>query len=213
VRERLRAGHGTIRQRGPDYIAYAILDTLVDRYYPVAESLSERLDELEDPAMDADDPETLNRIHVIRRQVAVLRRVGWPQREAVGQMARERLPFVSDEVRTFLRDTEDHIRQVMELLDSLREISMGLTEIFLTNVSHRTNEIMKVLTLMASIFIPLTFIAGIYGMNFEYMPELDDRIAYPLVLGVMVLVAVAMIAFFLRQGWIGRSRRRRHRQD
>jgi len=209
VRARLRAGRGPIRERGPDYLAYAVLDTLVDRYFPVAENLSARLDELEDAAMEADDPETLNRIHVVRRQVTVLRRVGWPQREAVGRLVREPLPFVSDEVRTYLRDTEDHIRQVMELADSLKELAVGLTEIFLTHVSHRTNEVMKVLTLMASVFIPLTFIAGVYGMNFQHMPELDDRIAYPLVLAGMAAVAAAMVAYFRRRGWIGRSRRRR----
>jgi len=206
VRTRLRQGLGPIRRLGPDYLAYALLDTIVDHYYPVAERLSDELAELEEDALHADDPETLQRIHVVRRQVAVLRRIGWPQREAVGQLARSPQPHVSDEVRGYLRDTDDHIAQIMELVDSLREIAVGLTEVFMTQVSHRTNEIMKVLTIMASIFIPLTFMAGIYGMNFEHMPELDNRWGYPLLLGSMAAVGVGMLLYFRRRGWIGRRR-------
>jgi len=207
VRQRLREGVGPIRRSGPDYLAWALVDTLTDHYYPVAEQFSEELTDLEEDALEANDPETLTRIHRVRRQLAVFRRIGWPMREAVGRLARGKFPYVSDEARRYFRDTEDHLAQLMELGDSLREIAVDLTEIFMSQVSHRSNEIMKVLTLMASIFIPLTFIAGVYGMNFENMPELRAGVGYPLVLGVMVLVAVAMLVYFRRRGWLGRRRR------
>lgn len=208
VRQRLAEGVGPIRRQGPDYLAYALMDTLVDHYYPVVEALSSELTDLEDAALEADDPEVLTRIHRARRQVAIVRRIGWPQREAIRKLTNGRELHVSDEVRRYLRDTDDHIAQIMELADSLREIAVGLTEIFMTQVSHRTNEVMKVLTLMASIFIPLTFMAGIYGMNFEYMPELGSRRAYPLLLGAMAAVAGGMVWYFWRKGWIGRRRDR-----
>jgi len=206
VRKRIQEGIGPIRNEGPDYLAYALIDALVDHYYPVVEELSSELTSLEELAVEADDPEVLTRIHRVRRQVALVRRVGWPQREAVGQLARGPLPHVSVSVRGYFRDTDDHMAQIMELADSLREMAVGLTEIFMTQVSHRTNEIMKVLTLMASIFIPLTFMAGIYGMNFEHMPELHSRWGYPLLLGSMVAVAAFMLWYFRRRGWIGRRR-------
>jgi magnesium transporter len=176
VRERIREGIGPIRAAGPDYLAYALIDTLVDRYYPIVESLANELDDLEDRAVTSSpDPEVLERIHRNRRHLVVLRRVARPQREAVRELLAGESPFVSDEVRTFLRDTYEHVAQVVELADSSHEMSVGLMEIYLSNVGQRTNEIMKVLTLMASVFIPLSFVAGVYGMNFDYMPELHPR--------------------------------------
>ncbi len=205
VRERIHAGLGAIRKEGPDYLAYAMIDAMVDRYYPVAQRLSDGLEVLEDIVVDNPHPEVLARIHGLRRQLVVLRRVGWPQREAISALLRERTPFFGDATKVFLRDTHDHIAQIVELIDSSREMASDLAESYLSNVSHRTNEIMKVLTLMASIFIPLTFVAGIYGMNFENMPELNSRIGYFVVLGVMIILAVAMAIFFRRRGWIGAS--------
>lgn len=203
VRERIQAGLGAIRNEGADYLAYAMIDAMVDRYYPVAQHLSDRLEELQDIIVDQPHPDVLARIHVLRRQLVVLRRIGWPQREAINSMLREQTPFFSDRVKVFLRDTHDHIAQIVELIDSSREMASDLAEAYLSNVSHRTNEIMKVLTLMASIFIPLTFVAGIYGMNFEHMPELHPRHGYFLVLGVMSVLAIGMTVFFRRRGWIG----------
>lgn len=203
VRERIRAGIGAIRTEGPDYLAYAMIDAMIDRYYPVAQRLSDRLEELEDLVVENPHPEVLARIHGMRRQLVVLRRVGWPQREAISAMLRDQSPFFSDRVKVFLRDTHDHIAQIVELIDSSREMASDLAEAYLSNVSHRTNEIMKVLTLMASIFIPLTFVAGIYGMNFENMPELHSRNGYFTVLAVMAILGVGMTLFFRRKGWIG----------
>jgi magnesium transporter len=206
--ERLRVGVGPIWSEGPDYLAYALIDTLVDRYYPIAQALSERLEDLEDEPVDETASDTLRDIHCIRHELVVLRRVGWPQREAIHALLREHSPFMTEPVRLHLRDTADHISQIMELIDSTREMAVGLSELYLSNVSQRTSEVMKVLTLMASIFIPLTFIAGIYGMNFENMPELKRPWAYFAVLGVMAAAALGMIAYFWRRGWIASGRRR-----
>ena len=206
VRERIQAGIGAIRVQGPDYLAYALIDAMIDRYYPVAQNLSDGLEELEDVVVENPHPDVLARIHALRRQLVVLRRIGWPQREAVNAMLRQRSPFIGDQEKVYLRDTYDHIAQIVELIDSAREMASDLADAYLSNVSHRTNEIMKMLTLMASIFIPLTFVAGIYGMNFENMPELRSRNGYFLVLTIMLVVAVGMIAFFRRKGWIGSPR-------
>jgi magnesium transporter len=205
VRERIRAGIGPIRSSGPDYLAYALVDTLVDRYFPVVEDLSQELDELEDRVLADPDPEDLVRLHHLRRDIAVLRRVGWPQRETINDMVRSPSPFVSEDVRMHLRDTHDHISQITGRVDFCREVAVGLMDMYLSNLSHRQNEIMKVLTIMASIFIPLTFIAGVYGMNFEYMPELQRPGAYFVVLAVMVSAALAMIGYFRHRGWLGGS--------
>jgi magnesium transporter len=192
-----------MRREGPDYLAYALIDAMIDRYYPVAQSLSDQLEEVEDLVVENPHPEALARIHALRRQLVVLRRVGWPQREAISAMLREQTPYFRDETKVFLRDSHDHIAQIVELIDSSREMASDMAEAYLSNVSHRTNEIMKVLTLMASIFIPLTFVAGIYGMNFQNMPELQSRIGYFVVLGVMVAIAIVMVLYFRRRGWLG----------
>jgi len=209
VRQRLREGIGPIRSSGPDYLAYALIDTLIDRYYPIAERLAHDLEDLEEDAVSTSpDPNVLERIHHDRRLLVVLRRVGRPQREAVRDLATVESTFVDADVRTYLRDTLDHISQVIELADSAHEMSVGLMEIYLSNVGQRTNEIMKVLTLMASIFIPLSFIAGVYGMNFDHMPELHKSWGYPLALATMASVAAGLLLFFRRRGWIGRRRNR-----
>jgi magnesium transporter len=208
VRERLRAGGGPMRRLGPDYLAYALVDALVDRYYPIVHSLGEEVEELEDQVTEDADPGLLARIHALRRQLVVVRRVGWPQREAVASLLSGHSRFVSDEVRTYLRDVADHIAQIMELVDSAHELALGLVELHLSMLSHRTNEVMKVLTIMASIFIPLSFIAGVYGMNFDHMPELHHPRGYALALGLMACIAGGLLLFFRRRGWLGRPRRR-----
>ena len=205
IRQRIEANIGALRTEGPDYLAYAMIDAMIDRYYPVAQRLSDSLEELEDIVVENPHPEVLARIQALRRQLVVLRRIGWPQREAVTAMLRDRTPFIGDQQKVYLRDTYDHIAQIVELIDSAREMASDLADAYLSNVSHRTNEIMKVLTLMASIFIPLTFVAGIYGMNFENMPELRSRIGYFVVWGVMISVAVGMTFYFRRRGWLGNA--------
>jgi magnesium transporter len=204
VRKRIREGIGPISQQGADYLAYALLDTLIDLYYPVVEQLSQDLADLEVRLAAEPSADVLGSIHAIRSCVAVIRRIGWPQREAVFELLRDPSPFVSDEVKPFLRDTYGHICQIIELVDSTREMAVALSEVYLSTMAHRTNEIMRLLTLMASIFIPLTFIAGIYGMNFDNMPELHSPRGYYGVLAAMILVAASMLGYFYHKGWIGR---------
>ena len=207
VRERLRAGIGPIRAAGSDYLAYALLDTMIDHYYPLAEKISDELEALEDEIIADPQPEALTRLHQLRRQLAVLRRISWPQREALSALVREKTPFMSEAVQVYLRDTFDHISQLVEMIDSAREMAVGLSELYLSTIGNRTNEVMKLLTLMSSVFIPLTFVAGIYGMNFENMPELHSQLGYYVVLGVMIVMALGMLAYFRTRGWLGRAKR------
>jgi magnesium transporter len=204
VRERIRAGIGPIRSSGPDYLAWALLDTLVDHYFPVLQGLSEDLEDLEDLVHENPDSRVLADLHRVRRALGVMRRVGWPQREALRNLGLGASPFFAETTLPYLRHVEQHAAQIMEAVDAARDETNGLIDIYLSNLSHRTNEVMKVLTLMASIFIPLTFLAGIYGMNFEKMPELRSDVGYPLVLGAMLVIAVGMVAFFRHRGWLGR---------
>jgi len=203
VRTRLRQGIGPMRTLGPDYLTYALLDTLIDHYFPIVEHLATELEELEEEIDHEPSPAMLSRLHEIRRQLVVIRRVGWPQREAIRSIIHDASPFISPEVQPFLRNTEQHVTQIMEAVDSSREMTSGLVDVYLSSLGQRTNEVMKVLTLMASIFIPLTFIAGIYGMNFEFMPELHHRLGYPLAIAMMLVVAGGMLVYFRRKGWLG----------
>ncbi len=205
IRERLHAGNRPIRTLGPGYLAYAMIGAMVDCYYPIAQDLSDELEDLEDLVFENPHPDVLTRVHVVRRQLLVLRRVGRPQREVLVSLMREDSRFLPESLHVYLRDTLTQMSQIVELVDSSREWAATLAEAYLSHVSHRTNEIMKMLTLMASIFIPLTFVAGIYGMNFDYMPELHDRRGYYAVLVVMAVMAAAMVWYFRRRGWIGTS--------
>lgn len=209
VRVRLREGDGRpIRRLGPCYLGYALLDVLVDRYGPVLEQISESIDDLEEQLLADPRPQHLNALYDLRRRLTVLRRSARPQREALRQVSQTQSPLIRPETTPYLRDAHDHAAQFVETIDSLRDTAGDLLDTALATLGHRSNEVMKVLTLMASIFIPLTFMAGIYGMNFEVMPELRLRAAYPLLLGAMTVVAVAMILYFRRRGWIGSRRKR-----
>ncbi|HEY5945459.1 MAG TPA: magnesium/cobalt transporter CorA, partial [Kofleriaceae bacterium] len=211
VRVRVREGKGVIRSAGPSYLAYAIIDTIVDAYYPMIEQLSHILERLEVEVSDQPSVEMVRELNVIKAQLVLLRRGLAPQLEALTRMMRADMPLVTAEVRTYLRDTHDHCHQLLDVVDSHRELVAGLMNTYLSIVSNRTNEVMKVLTIMASIFIPLTFLAGVYGMNFKQMPELDRWWAYPVLLGVMALVAVVMLVQFWRRGWLGDGKRDRKR--
>lgn len=205
VRLRIRAGKGLIRRQGPDYLAYALIDTVIDGYYPVIEAIGDRLHEIEEEVLQHPSPSGLQRIHRIRRDLLAMRRAVWPQREAVNALIREETPLVSSTVRQYLRDSHDHAVQIADVIETYRELAGSLMDMYLSSMSQRTNEVMKVLTIMSSIFIPLTFLAGIYGMNFQHMPELQSPMAYPVLLGVMAVLTVAMLLFFRRKGWIGNA--------
>ncbi len=203
VRNRIRSGTGRIRHSGPSYLTYAIIDTIVDGYYPVIEDIGDHLEQLETVVVERPSSRVLLDLNRTKNMLVNLRRAVWPQREAVNSLIRDENPLVTDEVRVFLRDTYDHSVQTAEVIEMYREMSTGLMITYLSSIANRTNEVMKVLTIMASIFIPLTFIAGIYGMNFEHMPELHVRWAYPAVWIAMTTTATGMLAFFWRKGWIG----------
>jgi magnesium transporter len=207
VRERLRAGIGPIRKLGPDYLAYALIDLLIDRYYPVVQELSEAMEELEEEVIEQPLEDSLAKIHQVQRKLVVIRRIGAPQREAIATLLRDHSPLVSEPVRVFLRDTHDHAAQIMEAVDSTREMGIGLVNLHLSNVSQRTNEVMKTLTLVASIFIPLSFLAGVYGMNFDDIPGIHRPESFAIFVAVIVAIAATMLWWFRRRGWLGTRRR------
>lgn len=202
VRVRMQEGKGAIRTAGSSYLAYAIIDTIVDAYYPLIEQLSHALERLEIEVSSQPSVEMVRELNVIKAQLVLLRRGLGPQLEALTRTMRSDMPLITAEVRPYLRDTHDHCHQLLDVVDSHRELVAGLMNTYLSIVSNKTNEVMKMLTIMASIFIPLTFLAGLYGMNFKEMPELELWWAYPTLLGVMVLVATTMLVQFWRRGWL-----------
>lgn len=208
VRERIRAGKGLIRKSGPDYLAYALIDAVIDGYYPIMEQFGEHLETLEDDIVERPTPELLQRIHRVKREMLAIRRAIWPQRESINQLIRDDSDWVSEAVKTYLRDVYDHCIQIIDVVETYRELTSGLMDVYLSSIANRQNEVMKVLTIVSTIFIPLTFMAGIYGMNFEFLPELRFHYAYPILWLVMVLISGGMIYFFRRKGWIGRQTRR-----
>ena len=203
VRKRLIANKGIIRKRGPDYLAYVIADTIIDGYYPVLEIVGDHLESLESSVIDDPSPAVLGELNRLKNQLINLRRAIWPQREAINELVRGDHSMISDEVGVYLRDVYDHCIQTSEVSEMYREMVTGLMNTYLSSVANRTNEVMKVLTIMASIFIPLTFMAGIYGMNFEHMPELSYQYSYAILWVAMSVVAIGMLVFFYRKGWLG----------
>jgi magnesium transporter len=203
IRARVRSDAGLMRTLGADYLLYALLDALIDGYYPVLEGIGEAIDDLEEEVVAQPTPRTLERIHRVRRSLLLLRRAIWPQRDAIAALNREENPLVAAPVHVYLRDCADHTVQILDAVETYRELAVGLMEIYLSMVSNRLNEVMKVLTVMSSVFIPLTFVVGIYGMNFRHMPELDWPWAYPILWAVMGAAALGMVVYFRRRGWIG----------
>lgn len=207
VRDRLRKGGGKIRTAGPDFLAYALIDAVVDHYFPVIERYGEHLDALEDRVIIRPTTETLNDIHGVKRDLLTLRKAFWPLRDAVNVLIRDPIPQIQEETRVYLRDVHDHIIQVIDIVETYRELASGLMDVYLSSVSNRMNEVMKLLTLIATIFIPLTFIAGVYGMNFDpnvsplNMPELKWYFGYPFSLALMSITAIVLLLFFRSKGW------------
>jgi magnesium transporter len=202
VRAAIRHGRGRTREAGADYLAYLLLDAVVDAYFPVIEWLSERMAVLEQEAVQAKaTTECLMKIQQVRHDLLSLRRAVWPAREEVGVLMRDESGVIGPETRVFLRDAYDHAVQALELVESLRETATSVMEIYLSAQNQRLNEVMKVLTVISTMFIPLTFIASIYGMNFQHMPELHWRFGYAWALGLMALTAGALVAYFRRKGW------------
>jgi len=202
VRERLRQNKGRIRKAGPDYLAYALLDMVVDNYFVVLERLGDEIDELEGRVMGPPDPSISQRIHRMKRTLLFMRKSTWPLREMITALLREESDLVSSETQPFLRDLYDHTIHVIDTIETHRDMLSGLLEVHLANLNNRMSEVMKVLTIIATIFIPLTFVAGVYGMNFEYMPELGWKWSYPIVLFVMFAIGGGLLAYFRVRKWI-----------
>jgi magnesium transporter len=202
IRERIRNGRGRIRQMGADYLAYALLDAIVDNYFGVLERLGERIEHLEDEVVTNPTPETLQVLHDLKREMIFLRKSVWPLREVISVLERRESALIRETTGLYLRDLYDHTIQVIDTVETLRDMLSGMLDIYLSSVSNRMNEVMKVLTIIATIFIPLTLVAGIYGMNFQYMPELGWRWGYPAVWGVMLAVSAWMLAYFRRKRWL-----------
>jgi len=208
VRERIRQGKGMIRKSGPDYLTYALIDALVDEFFPVLEVYGERIEAIEELLILKPSPQTLQSIHRIKRELLILRRAGWPEREVINGLQRAETHVIQPQTQVFLRDCYDHAIQVIDMIETYRDLSSGMQEVYLSSLSNRMNEIMKVLTIISTIFIPLSFVAGVYGMNFNpqasplNMPELNWFWGYPTALGLMGGIAVALLFFFRRKGWI-----------
>ncbi len=208
VRERIRHGRGLIRGRKADYLAYALLDATIDGYFPVLEQLGERIEQIEEAVFMRPSDTVVEEIHDTRRELIRLRKAAWPHRDMLNSLIRDASRFISDETLLHLRDTYDHAIRIVDLIETLRELTSDLMSVWMSNVSNRMNEVMRVLTVMASIFIPLSFIAGVYGMNFDpsasgwNMPELGWPLGYPFALLLMAFVAGGLLWYFRRKGWL-----------
>jgi len=202
VRERIRTSKGLIRKMGSDYLAYALIDMIVDNYFLVLEALGERVELLEEELIALPTTPTLQRIQKFKNEMIHVRRVVWPLREVINGLERKESPLIKETTGIYLRDVYDHTVQVMDTIEVYREMLSGMLDIYLSSVSNRLNSVMKVLTIIATIFMPLTFIAGIYGMNFKYMPELEWRWGYPVVWLVVVIIGISMMIYFKKKKWL-----------
>jgi magnesium transporter len=205
VRNRIRAGKGHIRKAKGDYLAYAIIDASVDGYYPILEKFGENLEDLGNELIQNPGKKSLQHIYTAKRELLKMRRMIWPQREALNFLVREETPLINKDTRIYFRDTYDHLIQIIDVVETYRELAGNFIDIYLSSASMKMNEIMKLLTIIGTIFIPLTFFAGIYGMNFEYMPEIKYKYSYPIFWAAMIFMVVSMLIYFYRKGWIFNS--------
>jgi len=201
VRERLRAAKGRIRALQADYLAYALMDAVVDQYFMAVELIGDHIEDIDDRILTEPRPEDVQEIHRLKRDMLSLRKAVWPLREEIGALEKSDSPLISEGTRLFLRDLYDHTIQVIDMVETFRDIIAGVHDTYLSTISNRMNEIMKMLTIVATVFIPLTFIAGVYGMNFEYMPELKWRLGYYVIWGVMGCIGLGMLAYFKLRRW------------
>lgn len=202
VREQIRGCRGRIRRSGADYLAYALIDAVVDSYFLILETIGDQIEEVEDQVILDPDPDNVSKIHRFKRAMLFMRRTVWPLREEIALLEKSGSDLVRKPTSVFLRNLYDHIIQVIDTVETYRDIISGMHEMHMSSVSNRMNQIMKVLTIIATIFIPLTFISGVYGMNFRYMPEIEWKYGYYAILGFMMLVSIVMLSFFRKKRWI-----------
>jgi len=202
IRERIRKAKGRIRLMGPDYLAYALMDSIIDGYFGILERVGDRVEDLEEGLLTNPNPEILKAIHDLKVEMILLRKSVWPLREAVASLERAGSRLIHKSTMIYLRDVYDHSIQIMDTIETFRDMISGVRDTYLSSLSNRMNEVMKVLTIFASIFIPLTFFAGIYGMNFRYMPELEWRWSYPVLLAALAGIGGSMLCFFRKRRWL-----------
>ncbi|WP_322781896.1 magnesium/cobalt transporter CorA [Synechococcus sp. CBW1107] len=202
LRERIRKGKGRIRQLKADYLAYALMATVVDHYFQAIEQIGDHIEEIDDKILEDPSPDDIQDIHYLKRDVLTLRKAAWPCREVISAIEKGSSPVLTDSTRVYWRDLYDHTIQVIDMVETYRDILGGMHDTYLSSLSNRMNEVMKTLTIISSIFIPLTFIAGVYGMNFENMPELRWRLGYQATLGLMVLIGAGLALYFRRRRWL-----------
>ncbi|MFC1676727.1 magnesium/cobalt transporter CorA [Planctomycetota bacterium] len=202
IRDRIRNAKGRIRKMSADYLAYALIDAIVDNYFLILEKMGEQIESMEEELIAKPSDKTVRRIHALKRELIFLRKSVWPLRELINSMEKTESSLISDSTGPYLRDVYDHTIQVIDTVESFRDMVSGMLDIYLSSISNRMNAVMKVLTIIATIFIPLTFIAGIYGMNFKFMPELEWKWGYFIVLIIMAIVAAIMLIYFKRKKWL-----------
>ena len=202
VRERLRAGKGKIRKMGADYLAYSLIDSIVDNYFIILEKLGEKIESLEERLVTNPTGNVLREIHNLKREMLFLRKSVWPLREVISTMAKGESSLIHPSTGIYLRDIYDHTIHVVDTIETFRDMVSGMLDIYLSSMSNRMNAVMKVLTIIATIFMPLTFLAGVYGMNFKHMPELEWKWGYPLIVLVMLIVVLIMLYFFRKKKWL-----------
>jgi len=202
IKERIKSGKGRIRKMGADYLAYSLIDSIIDRYFIILEKLGEKVEDLQDELIARPTSETLQALHELKREMLLLRKSVWPLREVINSLERGDSPLIKEPTRVYLRDVYDHTIQVIDTIETFRDMLSGMLDIYLSSISNKTNEVMKVLTIIATIFMPLTFLAGVYGMNFKFMPELERQWGYPVILLIMLVVGLAMVFYFKRKKWL-----------
>jgi len=202
VRERIVSNRGRIRKHGPDYLAYALIDGVVDHYFSILETLGDRIESLGEEMTENPKREDLQAIRHMKRELLFMRKSVWPLREVLGSIQRDESELVAQSTRPYLRDVYDHTIQIIDTVETFRDMVSGLMDVYLSSISNRMNEVMKVLTIIATIFIPLSFVAGLYGMNFDLMPELHWRFGYFAILGVMFAIGGGMLLYFKRRKWL-----------
>jgi magnesium transporter len=201
VRNRINTGSGRVRQRGSDYLSYALIDNIVDHYYVVLDGFEESIESLEDQLLNDLNDNIKQKIHSLKKELLIVRKSIFPLREAISRFAKCEDDQIDDRTKVFVRDVYDHTIQIMDTIDSYRDMLNGLEDLYLSELSYKMNQVMKILTLIATIFIPLTFLVGVYGMNFEYIPELHWRYSYFTLWGIMIILFVGLMYFFKRKKW------------
>lgn len=201
VRERIKNGRVRIRSAGSDYLVYALIDAIVDNYFTILEKIGERIESIEEELVTEPRKDTLHAIHDLKSEILFIRKFVWPLREVISGLERGELTLIKDSTRIFFRDVYDHAIREIDTIEIFRDMLSGMLDLYISSIGNKTNEVMRVLTIIATIFIPLTFIAGLYGMNFEYMPELNWRWSYPCTLLVLVVTGISMIFYFRRKKW------------